>query len=394
MNIYNNKSKWKWYLAVGGLLIVVISMVYTNYVTTRLAKEEYNKVQHWLMAQEAIAKPLPADCDPCIDFTLHTEILKDNSTIPVILVGETGTIIDAFNFGEEKDTNQVFLKKELEHLQREGVEPIEGFAQQLYYEKSNLLTLLEYFPLVQLGLIGVFIAFGYIGFSSARRSEQNRVWVGMAKETAHQLGTPTSAIIGWIEHLKLIREEDGEVMEIVRELRNDVSRLELIADRFSKIGSSPELQPIDIFSELEKAREYMQARAPRKVEFNFPGTAQAPLLVYINPHLFAWVVENLLRNALDAMEGTGQLSAEVYHDPEHIFIDITDTGKGIPPSKFRTVFEPGFTTKKRGWGLGLSLAKRIIEDYHSGKIFVKRSEENVGTTFTIQLPKQTPRGLK
>ena len=387
MSINSNKSRWKWYLAAGGLLIVTISMFYTNYVTSKLAVEEYNKVQHWLMAQEAIAT-LPLECD----LTLHTEILKANTTIPIILVGETGSIIEGSNFGAGRDTNMVFLKKELAKMQAEGVEPIEGFAQQLYFKKSNLLTLLEYFPLVQLGLIGVFIAVGYIGFSTARRAEQNRVWVGMAKETAHQLGTPTSAIIGWIEHLKLIRGEDPEVGQVVKELRNDVSRLELIADRFSKIGSAPELRPIDIYSELEKAREYMEARAPRKVEFAFPGTAQPPLPVYINRHLFAWVVENLLRNALDAMEGKGLLSAEVYHDPEHVFIDITDSGKGIPSSKFRTIFEPGYTTKKRGWGLGLSLAKRIIEEYHSGKIFVKRSEENVGTTFTIQLPKQAPKG--
>ncbi|MBK6902423.1 MAG: HAMP domain-containing histidine kinase [Saprospirales bacterium] len=388
MNRYTNKSRWKWYLAAGGLLIVAVSLVYTNYVTSRLAREEYNKVGHWLMAQEAIAKPLPPECDPCLDFTLHTEILKANTTIPVILVSETGVIIDAFNFGEGRDTNRVFLEQELARMEAEGVEPIEGFAQRLYFKKSNLLTLLEYFPLVQLGLIGVFIGFGYIGFSTARRSEQNRVWVGMAKETAHQLGTPTSAIIGWIEHLRSIRGDDAEVQQVVDELFNDVGRLELIADRFSKIGSSPELQPIDIFTELEKSREYMQARAPRKVAFDFPGTAQPPLLVHINSHLFAWVVENLLRNALDAMEGTGKLTAAVHHDSDYIYIDISDTGKGIPASKWRTVFLPGYTTKKRGWGLGLSLAKRIIEDYHSGKIYVKKSVENEGTTFTIQLPKK------
>jgi len=389
MNNDANKSRWKWYLAAGGLLIVVISMVYTNYVTTRLAREEQHKVEHWLMAQEAIARPLPQECDPCIDFTLHTEILKANTTIPVILVGETGTIIDAFNYGGGRDTNMVFLEKELERMEKEGVEPIEGFAQKLYYKQSNLLTLLEYFPVVQLGLIAVFIVFGYIGLSSARRAEQNRVWVGMAKETAHQLGTPTSAIIGWIEHLRTIRGEDREVQEVVNELFNDVGRLELIADRFSKIGSSPELEPVDIYSELEKAREYMQVRAPRKVEFIFPGTENPPLPVHINSHLFAWVIENLLRNALDSMEGKGQLKAEVYQDHEFVYVDITDTGKGIPPGKFRAVFDPGYTTKKRGWGLGLSLAKRIIEEYHSGKIFVKRSVENEGTTFTIALPKKS-----
>lgn len=390
MDIYAKKSRWKIYLAIAGAVIVMISLLYTNYLTTRLAQEERNKVSHWLMAQEAINAPMSPGCDTCCDFTLHTEIVVANSTIPIILVGENDVIIDGFNFGPNRDTNKVFLQKEVARMKEEGIQPIEGFGQKLYFKNSRLLLMLQYFPLVQLVLIGAFIAFGYLGFSTARRSEQNRVWVGMAKETAHQLGTPTSAIIGWIEHLKAIRSEDGEVQEVVHELENDVQRLELIADRFSKIGSSPELHPVDIYDQLEKVRNYMQRRAPRKVEFFFPGTAQAPLLVYINIALFDWVLENLLRNALDAMEGKGTLSVEVHHDLQWVWIEVSDTGKGIPASKFRTVFEPGYTTKKRGWGLGLSLSKRIIEDYHSGKIFVKRSTEGQGTTFAIQLPKEYP----
>jgi signal transduction histidine kinase len=248
---------------------------------------------------------------------------------------------------------------------------------------------LRYFPFVQFVLIAAFVAFGYMGFSSARRAEQNRVWVGMAKETAHQLGTPISAIVAWIEHLKLIREPDEEVQEVVGELRNDVSRLELIADRFSKIGSAPKLEPINIYEELDQCRAYMQRRASRKTAFNFPPADSPEKLVYINSHLFDWVVENLLRNALDAMEGKGSITADIYDDQDYVYADFTDTGKGIPDSKFKTVFRPGYTTKKRGWGLGLSLAKRIIEEYHNGKIFVKRSEEGEGTTFTIQLPKRS-----
>ena len=210
----------------------------------------------------------------------------------------------------------------------------------------------------------------------------------MAKETAHQLGTPISAIVAWIEHLKLLREGDEETQEILGELRNDVSRLELIADRFSKIGSAPKLEPIDVYEELDKCRAYMQRRASRKIAFEFPAPGNQPAKpIRINPHLFDWVVENLLRNALDAMESSGKISAEVYDDADYIYIDISDTGKGIPAGKHKTVFQPGYTTKKRGWGLGLSLAKRIVEEYHSGKIFVKRSEEGQGTTFTIQMPK-------
>jgi len=369
------------------VVIVLISLFYTNYLTGKLANEERNKVQHWLRALEDINRPSATGCENCCDFTLQTEILSANQTIPLILVSETGSIVDALNFGAARDTNRVFLEKELARMIEDGVVPIEGFAQKIYYRNSTLLTMLQYFPVVQLVLIAAFILFGYLGFSSTRRAEQNRVWVGMAKETAHQLGTPTSAIIGWIEHLKVIREDDEEVLEVTQELRNDVTRLELIAERFSKIGSAPELQPINIFSEMEECRSYMERRAPRKVSFHFPNPDSTPLFVNINPPLFDWVVENLLRNALDAMDGKGQITAEVYDDDQYVYIDITDTGKGIPPNKFRTVFQPGFTTKKRGWGLGLSLAKRIIEKYHTGKIFVKRSEEGLGTTFTIQLPK-------
>ncbi|MEM1220991.1 MAG: HAMP domain-containing sensor histidine kinase [Bacteroidota bacterium] len=387
MDIYTRKSHWKWYLGVTGVVIVLISLFYTNYLTGKLANEERNKVQHWLRALEDINRPSLTGCENCCDFTLQTEILSANQTIPLILVSETGSIVDALNFGPARDTNRVFLEKELARMIEDGVVPIEGFAQKIYYRNSTLLTMLQYFPVVQLVLIAAFILFGYLGFSSTRRAEQNRVWVGMAKETAHQLGTPTSAIIGWIEHLKLIREDDEEVLEVTQELRNDVTRLELIAERFSKIGSAPELQPINIFSEMEECRSYMERRAPRKVSFHFPAPDSPPMLVNINPPLFDWVVENLLRNALDAMDGKGKITAEVYDDDQNVYIDISDTGKGIPPNKFRTVFQPGFTTKKRGWGLGLSLAKRIIEKYHTGKIFVKRSEEGVGTTFTIQLPK-------
>lgn len=391
MDIYARKSRWKLYLGLAGVVIVLISLAYTNYLADQLAAEEYNKVKHWLQAIQDFNKEPDPECLQCCEFTLHSEILQSNQTIPVMLVSETGTIIDARNFGPERDTNQTFLAERLLQLKAEGAPPLEAYGQRVYYQNSRLLTMLQYFPFIQLILIGAFILFGYLGFSSARRAEQNRVWVGMAKETAHQLGTPTSAIIGWIEHLKAIREEDEEVSEVLQELSNDVQRLELIADRFSKIGSAPELQPIDVYAELEKCRHYMERRAPRKVNFEFPGNTQAPLLVYINPPLFDWVVENLLRNALDAMDGKGKISAHVYHDNDWVGLDISDTGKGIPANKFKAVFQPGYTTKKRGWGLGLSLAKRIIEEYHSGKIFVKKSEEGEGTTFCIQLPKKEPK---
>lgn len=385
MDIYSKKSRWKIYLAAAGIIIVLISLVYTNYLTRQLAKEERNKVQIWARAMEQLSEPLSPECEPCKDLTLFLEIIQYNRTIPVMLVNERGTVEDAVNFGTD---DPAAWTQQLHRMQEAGVEPIEGFGNAIYYKESTILRQLRFFPIIQLILIGAFISFGYLGFSSARRAEQNRVWVGMAKETAHQLGTPISAILAWIEHLRFIREDDTEMQEVLVELNKDVSRLDLIADRFSKIGSAPELQQVNILQELEEVRAYMQRRAPRKVAFEFPTPNRAPIMAAINSHLFDWVLENLLRNALDAMDGQGTISSDVYEDHDNVYIDVSDTGKGIPAGKFKTVFQPGYTTKKRGWGLGLSLAKRIIEDYHSGKIFVKASEEGKGTTFTIQLPKK------
>ena len=382
MDIYSKKDRWKIYLALGGALIIGISMYYTNYLARKLGEEERSKVESWVLAQKQIN-----DTTKTIsDLTLHLKVLETNQTIPVIVVNDRGGIDFAANFSPEHDTSQAFLKNEVAELKGSGFEPIEGFAYSIYYKESKLLRQLRYFPLVQLLLIAGFVFLGYLGFSSARKAEQNRVWVGMAKETAHQLGTPITAILAWIDHLKDIRGDDREVQDILVELDSDVGRLELIAERFSKIGSSPELKATNVMVELEKARQYMQRRAPRKVDFQFP-VEETSHLAQINPPLFAWVIENLLRNALDAMDGEGFIRAEVYEDDQYTCIDLTDTGKGIPAGKFQTVFKPGFTTKKRGWGLGLSLAKRIIEEYHHGRIFVKWSEEGKGTTFTIKLPK-------
>ena len=388
MELDSSRSHWKIYLAIGSIIIVGISILYTNYLTNRLAQEEANKVRLWIMAQTMI-NDVDDEEDEVCDFTMHYEIIRSNLSIPVIVVNDRGGIDDAINFGEEKEKDTGYLLREVEKLKNKGFEPIQGFeGVQIFYKESFILTLLRYFPIFQFTLISIFIFFGYLGFSSARRAEQNRVWVGMAKETAHQLGTPISAILAWIEHLKMIQEDDEETMEVVHELRNDVHRLELIAERFSKIGSEPKLEPINVYEELDKCRDYMEKRASRKVRFEFPGIYHDPVFAQLNPPLFDWVIENLLRNALDALEGEGLISARIYEESGMINIDIKDTGKGIPASKFKTVFKPGYTTKKRGWGLGLSLAKRIVEQYHSGKIFVKESAENEGTTFTIQLPKK------
>lgn len=386
MDIYSRKSRWKLYLGIGGAIILLISLFYTRYLSQMLGEVERTKVENWALAMEQLTDPNRSLDE---DITLQSEIIKSNTTIPIIIVNERGDVDDAVNFGPELDKDKDYLKKEVKKLQESGFEPIPSFAgTYIYYKESKVLQQLRYFPLVQLILIIAFIGFGYMGFSAARRAEQNRVWVGMAKETAHQLGTPISAIIGWIEHLKITLPDNADSQEVVEELGKDVSRLQLVADRFSKIGSAPVLEPVNIFKELDQCRAYMQARAPRKVSFDFPEVQQEPVFVNLNPHLFDWVVENLMRNAIDAMEGKGEISARVYSEGEYVHIDLSDTGKGIPHNKFKTVFEPGYTTKKRGWGLGLSLAKRIIEEYHNGKIFVKRSEEGKGTTFTIRFPQE------
>lgn len=381
MDIYTRKSWWKWWLALFGIVIIAVSAYFTIYLTQKLSIEERNKVEQWALAQEKITT-LPLDSEE--DLTLYLEILQSNSTIPVIIENQLGGIDDHVNFDENVD-----IDNELKQIKESGIEPIEGVeGVNIYFKKSRLLRLLEMFPFIQLLLISFFIGMGYLFFSTARRSEQNQVWVGMAKETAHQLGTPIMGIIGWIDYLKEMNPEDEEINEAVTELRNDVNRLELIADRFSKIGSDPELQPSNIFDELEAIRIYMEKRAPRKTKFEFPDPAQTPLFASVNSHLLQWVFENLIRNSIDALEkGQGIISAEVNDLGDKVEVLLSDTGMGIAPSKLKTVFQPGYSTKKRGWGLGLSLAKRIIDSYHKGKIFVKSSKVGGGTTFSIQLMK-------
>jgi hypothetical protein len=298
MDIYTQKSRWKLYLAISGIVIVAISMVYTNYLTSKLAAEEKIKAELWVKAMEDL-HDFNDDEEALLycDVTLHTEILKSNTTIPVIVVNERGSIYESINV---RDTSREALLREVEEMKQSGFEPIQGYANFIYYKESNLLRQLRYFPFVQLLLIAAFVGFGYMGFNSSRRAEQNRVWVGMAKETAHQLGTPISAILAWVEHLKLIRDDDGEVMEVLGELRNDISRLELIAERFSKIGSAPKLETINVYQELEKCRAYMQRRASRKIAFEFPDPTlaiktQKSILLYLTGLLKTYCVMPLMQ---------------------------------------------------------------------------------------------------
>ncbi len=396
------RSHWKTYLAIAGIIILVISLVYTSYLAQRLREGERNKALLLFDAYQTLndqSNPETADLEA--DITLPSNIIIANNDIPIMVVDDTDKVLYAKNFGEDLDTNQVFLKEKLILLKKKGPEPIEindtGIRQYLYYQNSRLHELLTYFPFIQLLLLGAFIAIGYVSVNNARKAEQNRVWVGMAKETAHQLGTPISAIIGWIEHLREsypagsheLESLKAMQLEVLNEMQNDVDRLDLIADRFSKIGSAPALTPVDIYAQMREITTYIRRRASRKIVFEEPAEDIAPMLVGINPPLFNWVIENIMRNALDALEeGTGTITWKVHPHHEYVEIDISDTGKGIHPSKVKVVFEPGFTTKARGWGLGLSLAKRIIENYHKGKIFVKHSKLGEGTTFAIHLPRK------
>jgi anti-sigma regulatory factor (Ser/Thr protein kinase) len=401
-SIYTLKSRLKIYLVIIGMLVVSASFIYSYLLAETLKSQELVQMYNFRQAIEIAGQD---------DFLTMSEkgkafiadMSSNNNNIPLMLTDERYEIQDARNFDDiatdslGKPLDMEKAKKKLNQLISENRTPIylrddNGMiAGKVYYDDSKILTLLRYYPFFQFILISFFIGFGYLIFSAARRSEQNQVWVGMAKETAHQLGTPIAAILGWIEHLRAAHEDHEETLEVVKELENDVTRLSLVADRFSKIGSAPELVPVNIYEELDSCREYMQRRSPRKVKFHFPDLKNTPppyLGVKINAHLFDWVVENLLRNSIDAMEGgEGTLTANIHEDPQWVIIDITDTGKGIPKNKFHTVFQPGYTTKKRGWGLGLSLAKRIIENYHGGKIYVKESEPNKATTITIKMPK-------
>jgi nitrogen-specific signal transduction histidine kinase len=380
------KQKWKFFIVIGAILIGAGSMLYTNIIIRKIATEERNKVSLWA---QAVREAKESDINMNISLLVY-QILKDNRSIPVILVDQDENIITTVNLDKDKSKDEKWVRAELEQMKNDH-DPISVYVSDkesnfIYYRDSVLLSQLFYYPYVQLGVISIFIIVAYYAFSSSRKAEQNQVWVGMSKETAHQLGTPISSLIAWVELLKL-KEQDPE---LVAEVEKDVKRLETITERFSKIGATPKLFPENLVIILSNALTYMQNRSPKKVIFSTAFSNDDEIMVPLNPALFEWVIENLCKNAIDAMGGEGNLIVTVLEHHQVVYIDIRDTGKGIHKSKFKTVFQPGFTTKKRGWGLGLSLAKRIIESYHDGKIFVKHSEIGKGTTFRIVLKMNTP----
>jgi signal transduction histidine kinase len=378
---FTKKQKWKLFLFIAAILIGFGSLWYTNILVKELKTEERKKIELWA---EAMKQFETASLDQDISFILKT--LQNNKTVPVILTDEADNIIHTLNLDSEQLLDSSYLKEQLEQM-KELYPPIEinvvDGVNHVYYRDSTLLTKLTYYPFIQLLVIFLFIVVAYFAFSSSRRAEQNQVWVGMSKETAHQLGTPISSLLAWIELLKMKNEDDN----LVQEVEKDIKRLETITERFSKIGSAPVLTSINIVPVLYNSVSYVKNRSSNKVKFNMQFLIDEVIPVPLNIALFEWVIENLCKNAIDAMNGSGFIDVSITDQIQVIFIDIKDSGKGIPKSKYKTVFQPGYTTKKRGWGLGLSLSKRIIEEYHSGKIFVKSSEPNNGTTFRIVLKK-------
>ncbi|MFZ1787941.1 MAG: HAMP domain-containing sensor histidine kinase [Saprospiraceae bacterium] len=382
-DIYQQRSYWKAILAIFGGIILIITVLYSNYLAKNLINNEQKNAKLYTSALEFSLNDKNMDNDVSLSMQITSEF-----PLPCIIEYEGGSR-EAWNFDDSGQpiTDEKFIKEKIAAFLESGQTPISGELTNLkvYYFNSKLLQYIKFYPLVQILLIGSYMGLGYFLFNSSRKAEQNRVWAGMAKETAHQLGTPISAIMGWIDHMRSMTEENEDYVEVLNELEKDVDRLNLVADRFSKIGSSPELKSVDLNMQLEDVLKYMERRASRKVLFDPLHTSGKTHFAMINEHLFQWVVENLIRNALDAMDGKGQLKVAIYDAEGFVCIDVTDSGKGIPPGKFKTVFQPGYSTKQRGWGLGLSLAKRIIENYHNGKIFVKASKPGEGTTFTIKL---------
>ena len=321
--------------------------------------------------------------------SFFSEIVINSASVPVIITDSTKrNVIEFGNIPPDKIMDPIYLDKAIAGMEQDNhvieIELVNQGKSYIFYQSSYLLTQLRYYPLAQLAIIALFLIIGYLMFSTARRSEQNQVWVGLAKETAHQLGTPLSSMIAWME----ILEMDGVKHEAFKELNKDVTRLENITERFSKIGSIPKLETENIVKVVYHSIEYLKTRTSHKIIYEITPGPDHQILVPINLHLFEWVIENITKNAVDAMGNVGHFTVNIFEENDNVVIDLSDTGKGIPKSKFKSIFNPGYTSKKRGWGLGLSLAERIIQNYHKGKIFVKSSSLDKGTTFRIMLKKK------
>ena len=369
-------------LVLSAIVIAVASLYISHQLVRDLSMEERLRMEVWAEAMRAFNT-----ADEKTDLNLVLKVLNANNTIPVIVVGEAGDIQTYRNIDVASNDSVSFLYKRLEHLKQYGsvirinLSPGSDYID-VYYEDSLMLTRLSVYPYVQLGVVLIFVLVAIFALLSSKKAEQNKVWVGLSKETAHQLGTPISSLMAWTELLKSEYPSDG----LIPCMAEDVARLQMIANRFSKIGSAPEMEEVDLRILLKEVTEYIAHRTSDKVKIvtHLPETS---VTLPLNASLFGWVIENLCKNAIDAMDGVGRITISVTDSSNRWYIDVEDTGKGIIKSKHQSVFTPGYTTKKRGWGLGLSLARRIVEEYHSGRIFVKQSELNKGTVFRIELKK-------
>lgn len=382
INIYSTRKNWKIVLFIFATIICLASLTYTNKLVSDLDTEERKKIELWA---EATNQLVNSGMGPTNNI-LASRIMQENTTIPIILTNEVGEIIGNRNL-PQRPNQEAFLQRQLK-IMMEQHEPIiieakmNGqviLTQYLYYKDSYILSQLRFYPLLQLLVIFLYVGIAYLAFNRSKKSEQNLVWAGMAKETAHQIGTPLSSLMAWVEILKA---KEG-MTEISKEINKDVKRLETITERFSKVGSKPKLENESIYAILNQTVSYLQDRLSSNVHLDLDNKCNdstAP----INSTLFEWVVENICKNAADAMDGKGLIKITLFSDSDYLKIDISDNGKGLQKANFKRIFEPGFTTKKRGWGLGLSLSKRIIEEYHLGRLYVKSSSKE-GTTFRISL---------
>ena len=389
MNNYDKKKRWKIYLLLAAAAIGIGSLFYTNSLVQKLSIEEKKKAELWVKSTNLILNVGDSD------FLIFLfDVRSNNAAVPVIQADANDSIINHAGLDSTKTLMQnqkgkrfdpEYFKSQLSEMKSEKepivFEPQPGVKEYIYYKDSETLNRLRYYPYVQLFVIALFLFAAYLAFSSSRKAEQNQVWVGMSKETAHQLGTPISSLIAWIELLKDKLNDEND--PLIAEMQNDVKRLELITDRFSKIGSAPVLSDHIVIDVIQNYVDYLKKRTSNKIAFEVIGE---PHTAKLNIPLFDWVVENLCKNAINAIGTAGKITIKVTKNAKsQVLIDFMDTGSGIPKSKFETVFQPGYTTRKRGWGLGLSLVKRIIDNYHSGHIFVKESEMGKGTTFRVLL---------
>jgi K+-sensing histidine kinase KdpD len=377
------------YLFIFVVIIIAIASVWiTNALVDELKEEERKKIELWAESVALISSEALSEYNNTTAFVKYdrflTKIITGNTTIPVIVTDDSNNVMEKNNILSQKEGDTAFIKQKIKTFSKKhppiAINVDEDTVHYVYYDDSTVLKQLQLFPFVQTGVVCIFIIVSFLALNSTQKAEQNRVWVGLSKETAHQLGTPISSLMAWVEYLKT---KDMDI-HLLNEMDKDVQRLKIIAERFSKIGSNPELEQMNLKTAIQNAIEYMEKRISSKVSISL-NIQDASFVVLMNQSLFGWIIENLIKNAVDAMDGKGNIEIRVSQKANKVLLDISDTGKGIPKSQFNAVFQPGYTTKKRGWGLGLSLVKRIIESYQKGKIYIYKSELNKGTTFRIEL---------